>query len=45
MRKFVVEFFVLALMLGSISMIAYAIDCTKGTPANRFGDWFATVDK
>ena len=45
MRKFVGAFFLLTLMLGGISMTAYATDCTKDTPANRFGDWFATVGK
>lgn len=45
MRKFVAAFFVLTFMFGGISMTAYAIDCTKDTPADRFADWFATAGK
>ena len=45
MRKFMIAFFVLTLMLGGISMTAYAIDCTKDTLVNRFGDWFGNLGK
>ena len=45
MRKLVIAFFVLTLMLGGISMTVYAMDCTKDTPIDRAGDWFATLGK
>jgi hypothetical protein len=45
MRKLVIAFFVLALMLGGISVTAYAMDCTKDTPIDQAGDWFATLGK
>ena len=45
MRKFVVVFFPLVLMLSGISMTAYAIDCTKDTLVDRFGDWFGNFGK
>ena len=39
MRKFLIAFFVLALMLGGISMTAYAMDCTKDTPIDQAGEF------
>ena len=45
MRKWVVVFFVLALVLGGIPMVAYATDCTKDTLADKFGDWFGNLGK
>ena len=45
MRKLVIAFFVLVLMLGGLSMTAYAADCTKDTPIDQAGDWFATLGK
>lgn len=45
MRKFLIAFFVLALMLGGISVTAYAMDCTKDTAIDQAGDWFATMGK
>jgi hypothetical protein len=44
MRKIVVAFFVLALMLGTTSAYA-AVDCTKDNPIDQAGDWFATLGK
>jgi hypothetical protein len=45
MRKFVTAFFVLTLMLGTLSMAAYAADCTQDTLVDRFGDWFGNLGK
>jgi hypothetical protein len=45
MRKFVAVFFILTLMLGGLSMTAYATDCTQDTLADRFGDWFGNLGK
>ena len=45
MRKFVTAFFVLTLMLGGLSMPAYATDCTQDTLVDRFGDWFGNLGK
>jgi len=45
MRKFLVVFFVLVFMLGGISITAYAIDCTKDTLVDQFGDWFGNLGK
>jgi hypothetical protein len=45
MSKFVVVFFALALMLGGISMTAYAADCTKDTPFDKVWDWGTTIGK
>jgi len=45
MRKFAIVFFALTLILGSLSMTAYANDCTKDTPVDRFGDWFCNLGK
>jgi len=45
MRKLSMAFFVLALMLGGISVTAYAVDCTKDTPVDQAGDWLATLGK
>ena len=45
MRKFIVTFFLLTLMLSTLSMTAYAIDCTKDTPVDKFGDWFGNLGK
>jgi len=46
-RKFVVVFFVLALMLGGVSTSAhaYVAPCYKDTLINKTGDWFATFGK
>lgn len=45
MRKLVIAVFVLVLMLGGISVTAYAVDCTKDTPLDQAGDWFGTFGK
>ena len=45
MRKLLIALFVFALMLGGISMTAYAVDCTKDNPIDQAGDWFATLGK
>jgi len=45
MRKLVIAFFVLVLMLGGLSMTVYAVDCTKDTPMDQAGDWFRTLGK
>lgn len=45
MRKSVVTFVFLALMLGGIPMTAYATDCTKDTLVDKFGDWFGNLGK
>jgi hypothetical protein len=45
MRKLFMMFFVLVLMLGGLSMTAYAADCGKDTPADKVGDWFGTLGK
>ena len=45
MRKLVIAFFALALILGGISTTAFAADCTKDTPIDQAGDWFATLGK
>ena len=45
MRKFAAIFFVFTLMLGGISMAAYAVDCTQDTPIDQFGDWFGNIGK
>ena len=45
MRKFVAAFFLFTLMLGGISMTAYATDCTKDTLVDQFGDWFGNFGK
>ncbi len=45
MRKLLVGSLVLALMLG-LSVTAFAaVDCTKNTPIDDMGDWFATIGK
>jgi hypothetical protein len=45
MRKLVITFFMIALMLGGLSMTAYAADCGKDTPVDQVGDWFRTFGK
>ena len=46
MRRSVVVFFILALMLGGISAPAYArTNCYQDTSINKMGDWFATLGK
>ncbi|MFH1799697.1 MAG: hypothetical protein ABH891_02455 [Candidatus Omnitrophota bacterium] len=45
MRKFMAVFFFFVLMLGGISMPAYADDCTKDTLIDKFGDWFGNFGK
>lgn len=45
MRKLVMMFFVLALMLGGPSMAAYAADCGKDNMVDQVGDWFGTLGK
>jgi hypothetical protein len=45
MRKLVIAFFVVVLMLGGLSMTVYAADCTKDTPIDQAGDWLGTLGK
>lgn len=45
MRKLVIAFFVMALMLGSVTAVYAAVDCTKDNWADQAGDWFATRGK
>ncbi len=45
MRKLVMAFMVLALMLGGASLTAYAADCTKDTPFDKVWDWGTTIGK
>ncbi len=45
MRRFAIVFSVLTLVLGGVSVIAYAADCMKDTAADRAGDWLATLGK
>ena len=45
MRKLVIAFFSLTLMIGGISLTAYASDCGKDNPIDQAGDWFATLGK
>jgi hypothetical protein len=45
MRKLAMTFFILALMLGGLSMTAYAADCGKDTSIDQFGDWLGTLGK
>ena len=47
MRKSVIVFFLLALMLGGVSAIAYPPNCYEKdhTFINKTGDWFATLGK
>ncbi|MBU9888754.1 MAG: hypothetical protein KTQ49_02655 [Candidatus Omnitrophica bacterium] len=46
MRKFVIAFFVVALMLGGVAgQTAYAMDCTQDTMFDKIGDWGATLGK
>jgi hypothetical protein len=45
MRKLVIAFFVFTLILGGVSVTAYAMDCGKETPIDQIGDWFATMGK
>ncbi len=45
MRKFVIVFLVLILMLGGTFATAYAIDCTKDNLVDQFGDWFGNLGK
>lgn len=45
MRKLVIAFFVSALMLGSVTAVYAAVDCTKDNWADQAGDWFATRGK
>lgn len=45
MRKLVIAFFVLALMLGGLSVAAYAADCTKDTGFDKVWDWATTMGK
>ena len=44
MRKLRITFFVLALMLGSLTVV-YAADCTRDNLADQAGDWIATLGK
>ena len=39
MRKFVIAFFVFALMFGGIAMAAYALERGKDNPIDQAGDW------
>lgn len=46
MKKLVIAFFVLAFLMSGVSVqTAYAMDCTKDTPIDQMGDWFATLGK
>ncbi|HOW59154.1 MAG TPA: hypothetical protein PLO78_05445 [Candidatus Omnitrophota bacterium] len=46
MKKIVIVLFAFSLMAGGISVqAAYAGDCTKDTPIDQAGDWFATLGK
>ena len=45
MRKLVIAFFFFTLMVGGLSLTAYAADCTKDTPVDQAGDWFGTLGK
>lgn len=45
MRKLVIAFFALALMLSGLSMKAYAVDCTKDSPFDQAWDWATTIGK
>ena len=45
MRKLMMTSFILALMLGGLSMTAYAAACGKDTPIDQVGDWFGTFGK
>lgn len=46
MRNLVLVFFIGALMMGGIAgQTAFAADCTKDTPIDQMGDWFATLGK
>ncbi|HPW77203.1 MAG: hypothetical protein BWY44_00365 [Candidatus Omnitrophica bacterium ADurb.Bin292] len=44
MKKIIVALFVATLMLGGTSAFA-AVDCTKDSPIDQVGDWFATLGK
>jgi hypothetical protein len=45
MRKSIVAFLFFVLMLGGVSMTAYAVDCTKDSVVDKFGDWFGNLGK
>jgi hypothetical protein len=45
MRKSVVAVLLLVFVLGGIPGPAYAVDCTKDTLADKFGDWFGNLGK
>jgi hypothetical protein len=45
MRKFMIAFFVLTMLLGGLSVTAYASNCGKDTPIDQIGDWFGTLGK
>ena len=45
MRKFMLPFFVLALMFVGTSTVVFAADCSKDTGMDQFGDWIATLGK
>ena len=45
MRKLMMTVCILVLMLGGLSMTAYAADCGKDTPADQVGDWIRTIGK
>ncbi|MFH1800101.1 MAG: hypothetical protein ABH891_04545 [Candidatus Omnitrophota bacterium] len=45
MRKLIMALFILALMLGGLSVTAYAADCGKDTLVDQAGDWFGTLGK
>jgi hypothetical protein len=44
MKKFVAALFVSMMMLGSPAAFA-AVDCTRNSPMDEVGDWFATFGK
>lgn len=45
MRRIVISFLILTLMLGGIPVAGYAAECMKDTSIDRTGDWLATIGK
>ncbi|MFA7255606.1 MAG: hypothetical protein WC133_05875 [Candidatus Omnitrophota bacterium] len=45
MRKLVIAFFAFALMVGGVSAVAYAVDCSKDNQFDRAWDWATTIGK
>ena len=44
-RLLAVAFFMMAFMFGGVSATVYAVDCTKDTVIDQFGDWFGNLGK